>query len=113
MRSLRVECLLAEAERADGADAAAIARWRGVVERADALEASHAAWIARWKLGEAALEQGQVEQAVTLLDDAVRRIESMRAGLEPLGEGLRFLRDRADTYVDLAGGTEPPLGAFR
>jgi CHAT domain-containing protein len=72
-----------------------------VIREADAGGSAEPAWVARWLLGRTCLEDGRFGEAADVLDQAVRRIEKESGALDTFTEGLRFLRDRSEPYVDL------------
>ncbi len=59
------------------------------------------AWEARRILGKVYLAAGEPRRAIEVLEQAVAPFEGQQQTLDPLDEGLYFLRDRADPYVDL------------
>lgn len=101
VRALRLESWLANVERRRGEHAAATARLDRVIAEADASEVAQIGATARWMRGRAALDAGDGERAIADLAASIERLESMRGALDPLDDGLRFLRERADPYVDL------------
>jgi CHAT domain-containing protein/tetratricopeptide (TPR) repeat protein len=92
------------------ADAAAragrVAAARGLLEEAIAASAADESrdteWAAHWTLGRLELREGNVAAAEGHLARAVEVLDAQSAPLNPLGQGLHFLRLRADPYVDLA-----------
>jgi CHAT domain-containing protein len=100
--ALTLEIFLAEAEmRAEHADRAR-ARLERVIAEADGAGAEEHASYARQILGKVAIVEGQYAEAARHLERVIEAAEAQRAPLDPLDEGLRFLRERADAYADLA-----------
>ena len=81
-----------------------------VITAAEAGNAAEPLWLAKWLQGRQALQEQRPAQAVTVLRQSVAMIEQMGTALDPATEGLRFLRERAEPYADLAatlaGGTD-------
>ncbi len=99
---LLIEAYSAEADLAAGDPLAAMRRASTAALRADGIEAVNVAWIARWIAGRAAFEAGDPARATTLLREAVAILDRQQDALHPLQEGLRYLRERSDVYIDLA-----------
>ncbi len=102
-----VDRLLIEAHRAEidiarGQARSALSRLGKVISRAGTMHAENVGWIARWLAGRAWLSEGHWEKAAGVLEDAVAILEGQSTELDPMEEGLRFLRERSDVYSDLA-----------
>ena len=84
-----------------------------VTRRADDADLASTRWRARWISGRAARAAGDAAAGITALRDAVALIEELGDGLDPLDNGLRYLRDRAEPYADLAAAlsesARPPM----
>ncbi len=93
---------LAEAEMLAGRIAQASQRLLEVIARSDEKNAAESAWAARSTLGRLRMREGRWGDAVHLLEAAIGILEAQHERLDPLGEGLYFLRERAGPYVDLA-----------
>lgn len=97
------EVFLTEAELRVGRTDAAEGRLSRWIKPPDATDVpAEIAAGARWMLGRVRLEQGRPDEALALLTAAVDMLEAQGAALDPLYEGLRFLRQRRDPYVDMA-----------
>lgn len=96
------ECHLAEAERRRGRADRARARLREVASRAETDGSVEPAWMAAWLLGRLELESGRVDSAKGHFDRAIAALEASRRELDFDGDGLRFLRERVEPYVDAA-----------
>ncbi|ANM29339.1 hypothetical protein ABI59_06635 [Acidobacteria bacterium Mor1] len=79
---------------------------RDAVERSLAAGSAENAWEARRILGKVHLEAGRYDAAIQVLEQAIAPFEAQQETLDPLDEGLYFLRDRADPYVDLCAAIE-------
>ncbi len=99
---LLIEAYSAEADLAAGQPSAALKRADRAAGEADAIQAVNVAWIARWRAGRAAFASGDRGRAVTTLNAAVTILDRQQASLDPMDEGLRYLRERSDVYTDLA-----------
>lgn len=93
---------LAEAEMLSGKHAAAAERLAKTIARSDAKQALESAWAARWTLGRLRVREKRWNDAIPLLAESIRILEAQHRGLDPFGEGLHFLRERAGPYADLA-----------
>ncbi len=100
--ALVADAHVAEAEWMQGRRAEAQARLARVAASADAIGAGLPAWSARALQGEFWLDAGDAGRAVAVLEEAVARLDAQGGQLDPSAEGLRFLRERVDPYVDLA-----------
>lgn len=95
----------AEAEMLAGRAGPARTRLNDVIARSDAKDAQESAWAARWTLAKLCMRAEGWSEATRLLEEAIRILEAQKTRLDPLGEGLYFLRERAGVYVDLAFAT--------
>lgn len=100
--ALVADAHVAEAEWMQGRRADAQARLARVAASADAIGAGLPAWSARALQGKFWLDEGDAGRAVAVLEEAVARLDAQGGQLDPSAEGLRFLRERVDPYVDLA-----------
>jgi CHAT domain-containing protein/tetratricopeptide (TPR) repeat protein len=100
--ALIAETFLAAAEAKGGDVRAAKARLVGVIEESDRQSAEESSWAARWILGTILLDEKRQREAIPHLEKAVAILEREREHLDPLAEGMRFLRERAEPYVALA-----------
>ncbi len=100
--TLHAEAHLAEVDTARGRFPHARARLQRTIIEADRIGADETRWLARWLDGRLWLAQNDYPRAVESLRHAVAIIDGQADDLDPLGQGLRFLRARTDPYVDLA-----------
>lgn len=73
-----------------------------LIDEADRNDAQEPAWIARWQLARVERSRRDDRQARQWLEQAARRIEEQQQGIDPSAEGLTFLRERIEPFVDLA-----------
>ncbi len=110
---LHARALLAEVELRRNRFAQAISMALEVAAVAQASAAQKPAWTAHWIAARAMQAQGRVNEAVAALHRAIEIIESQSVKLDPSGEGIAFLRERAEPYVSLAltlgTGSRPDL----
>lgn len=102
VRALNLEVYAAHASALSGDDDAARAKLERLVETADAAGAGEARWTARAFLGKLVLRLDGPAAAIPLLEASIAILEEQNAPLDPMGEGLQFLRERREPYVDLA-----------
>lgn len=100
--ALDADSLEIEAQRQLGDLVAAERIARTTIERADAATADEPSWLARWRLARVLRDADRQEEARALLHETISRVEAQRATLELAGEGLGFLRTRAEPFVELA-----------
>lgn len=91
----------AEVDLRTGNPAAALARLAPILEQAQ--QSVNAAWMAPTVYGRALMQEGSAaREAVPYLREAVQAVEERGAGLDPSAEGMTYLRERAEPYVELA-----------
>jgi CHAT domain-containing protein len=73
-----------------------------VIDEAERGGSPEPVWVASWLLGRGLLEDGDHARAIPRLQQAVDIIEGQGDDLDTFTEGLRFLRERSEPYVDLA-----------
>lgn len=99
---LHVRAFLAAAELGEGRAEEALARLERVIEDTDRAGSDEAGWIARRFEARAARALGDDALALRRLREAVEILERDSATLNPFHDGMRFLRERTDPYVELA-----------
>jgi tetratricopeptide (TPR) repeat protein len=102
MERLLVRAYRAEADGLAGDHEAAAGALGEVIREADRGGHHDPRWIARWLAGRNALAEGDSSDATRWLRETVVLLESQGGALDPLQEGLRFLRERAGPFADLA-----------
>lgn len=106
--NLAVDALLAEARRGEalrraGKHDESRRVLAAVVEEAAASESRvYALWMALWQLGRAEEAAGRIELAIDTLSRAIDSIESQGLSFGSRAEGLHFLLERVDPFVDLS-----------
>lgn len=96
------EAFLAEVDLREGRPERAAVRLEEVIREAEHSGASDPAWVARGILAKVLLDRRRPGEAVEILREVVKVLEQQAMSLDSVGEGLRFLRERADPYADLA-----------
>ncbi|ANM30166.1 hypothetical protein ABI59_12170 [Acidobacteria bacterium Mor1] len=102
LRVLFAKTFGARVELERGRTEAATSRLEETLIEVQELEARSLEWMIRWLLGRAAVRGGDLEQGIAQFETAVALVDGMGDALDPSSEGLRFLRERAEPYVDLA-----------
>jgi CHAT domain-containing protein len=101
--ALLIEIALVESTHRQGRNQQAKQRITRLIEAAQKIDSrQYALWLAEWLLGRIELAMGRAESGIAALRRSIRVFESQSVPLDPLGEGLHFLLERADPYVDLA-----------
>lgn len=85
-----------------GAGVAALAELDQVIVQARENKVDAALWMALWQRGSMAIESHDWRRAAADLDEAIAVLDRETSGLRQPQEGLRFLRERADPFVDRA-----------
>ncbi len=110
---LHARALLAEVALRRNQAARAVILALEVATEAQTAAAQKPAWTARWIAARAWSAQGHRTEAIGELEHAIEIIEKQSQGLDPNGEGIAFLRERAEPYValalSLATGRHPDL----
>ncbi len=73
-----------------------------LIARARDSKVDAALWMALWRRGAMAIESHDMRQAALDLDESIAVLERETSGLRRSQEDLRFLRERADPFVDRA-----------
>ncbi len=83
-----------------GRSAEGTARLRRLMD-SDADARPELAWLTRWLMGREFERRGD-ERSLPLLKEALSRLETEGLKLDRSAEGMRFLRERIEVYIDLA-----------
>jgi CHAT domain-containing protein/tetratricopeptide (TPR) repeat protein len=101
--ALVADAYLAEVDQREGRSDGCLPRLTHVIHVADKDGLEEPAWISRWLSGKILRMQARPREAVEPLRGAVTLLEKQHADLDPFGDGLNFLRERLEPYVELAG----------
>lgn len=73
------------------------------IAQAEAMQSvQYAAWLGHWFLGRTHRDRGEVAAARASLERAIAIIEEQRRKLSPVDDGMHFLTEKSDPYLELA-----------